>query len=146
MLRGARPPTAIFSILPDRRSDAAQVDGPTRRNFRTRDPFTLLVAKKSVTFSARSQRRHIMRVFPILTVGFLALAGATACSTFESIGEDDYVVTSATPDAITLRFREGNLNVATGRADAHCAGTSRKATMVNVMPSGDYSAASFRCE
>lgn len=87
-----------------------------------------------------------MRMLSILFTAFLSVAGATACSTLGSIGEDDYVVTSATPDAITLRFREGNLNKATERAAAHCAGSSRQAKTMNVMPSGDYSVAAFQCE
>jgi hypothetical protein len=69
----------------------------------------------------------------------------SACAGGLGIGGDEYVVTSATPDAITLRFREGDLNKATARAKAHCAETNRVSEMVNVMPSDRNSLGSFRC-
>ena len=76
-------------------------------------------------------------------IGFLFVPGCV--SGIGMLGEDAYVVTSASPDAITLRFREGDLNKATARAQAHCQTTQRKAEMVNVMPSDGYSLGSFRC-
>jgi predicted small secreted protein len=85
-----------------------------------------------------------MRVQLLIAAG-LAIASVSACSTMNSVGEDAYVVTSATPDAITLRFREGDLNKATARAEAHCKETNRLAQMVNVMPADGYSMGSFRC-
>lgn len=76
-----------------------------------------------------------------------ALLSISACANGQvlGVGEDAYVVTSATPDAITLRFREGNLNKATARAEAHCKETYRTARMENVMPNDGFSLGSFRC-
>lgn len=74
-----------------------------------------------------------------------ALCASGCASGISMFGEDDYVVTSATPDAITLRFREGDLNKATARAQAHCRETQRTAEMVNILPSDGHSVGSFRC-
>ena len=86
-----------------------------------------------------------MRSIYLLGGCFAAFLSVSACAGGTGIGGDEYVITSATPDAITLRFREGDLNKATARAQAHCAETSRVSEMVNVMPSDGNSLGSFRC-
>ena len=86
-----------------------------------------------------------MRVPSMAVACLSALASLSACSSMRGMVEDEYVVTAATPDNITLRFREGNLNKATERADAHCKDTSRLAHMTSVTPDGGHSLASFRC-
>jgi predicted small secreted protein len=73
-----------------------------------------------------------------------AMLVSASCSTMQSWGEDDYVVRSATPDSITLEFRPGNLNVATARAEAHCA--NRTAKMANVSTTDGKSQATFTCQ
>jgi hypothetical protein len=101
----------------------------------------------------RVSQKNLAAVFSrgiFMRFAFAAMAGlvglaAGGCSTVQSLGEDEYVVTSATPDSITLRFREGNLNKATERAAAHCSATNRPAQMVNVSPADGYSVAAFRC-
>lgn len=91
--------------------------------------------------------RLSMRPIYLLAGCVSALTAISGCANGRVIGfgEDAYVVTSATPDSITLRFREGDLNKATGRAQAHCQETHRSAEMVNVMPADGYSMGTFRC-
>ena len=86
-----------------------------------------------------------MYKIPFIAASLAAIVTVSACQSIRTMGEDDYVVTSATPDSITLRFREGDLNKATARAEAHCKETNRMASMINVMPDNNYSLASFRC-
>jgi hypothetical protein len=87
-----------------------------------------------------------MRMTLLTVGGFAALLFVSACANGVGMfGKDDYVVTSATPDAVTLRFREGDLNKATARAQAHCSQTGRTAEMVNVSPAEGVSMGTFRC-
>ena len=87
-----------------------------------------------------------MRI-PLLTAGGIAaLLCVSGCANGVGMfGKDDYVVTSATPEAVTIRFREGDLNKATARAQAHCNQTGRTAEMVNISPADGESLGSFRC-
>jgi hypothetical protein len=74
----------------------------------------------------------------------LGLAGG--CSTVRDItGQEDYVVTSATPASITIEFEEAELAKAQGRADAHCRQYSRTARMQTVSPADGDSVAVFNC-
>ena len=69
-----------------------------------------------------------------------------ACSTVRDIaGLPDYTVTSASPTSISIRFREGELSKAEGRAADHCAGYSRRSVMQSVAPVGSDSLAVFSC-
>jgi hypothetical protein len=88
-----------------------------------------------------------MRSIYLFAACLAGLAAVSGCANGKmiGIGEDDYVVTSATPDSITLRFREGNLDKATARALAHCRTTNRTAEMVNLAPEKGFSVGAFRC-
>lgn len=87
-----------------------------------------------------------MRMTLLTVGGFAALLFVSGCANGVGMfGKDDYVVTSATPDAVTLRFREGDLNKATARAQAHCSQTGRTAEMVSVWPADGESMGTFRC-
>ncbi len=86
-----------------------------------------------------------MKLCQLAGIALVATTCVGACSTVRSMTEDDYVVTSATPDAITLRFREGNLNKAEARAASHCQTTNRISKLETVSPDGGYSVANFRC-
>ena len=87
-----------------------------------------------------------MRITLLTAGGIAALLCVSGCANGVGLfGKDDYVVTSATPDAVTLRFRESDLNKATARAQAHCGETRRTAEMVNVTPADGQSLGSFRC-
>lgn len=88
-----------------------------------------------------------MRPTDLLAGCVAALISISGCANgcVLGFGEDAYVVTSATPDSITQRFREGDLNKATGRARAHSQETHRTAEMENGMPADGYSTGTFRC-
>lgn len=87
--------------------------------------------------------RH-MRGASLLLILSFGLAGG--CSTFRDLtGQRDYIVTSATPTSITIRFREGELAQAQGRAEAHCTQYRRTAVMQNVSPDGGESVGVFNC-
>ena len=79
-----------------------------------------------------------------LPLAFVAvLAG---CSTFRDLtGQPDYVVTQASPTAITIRFEDGEFAQAQGRANAHCGQYQRAAVMGTMSPSDGDSVATFTC-
>jgi hypothetical protein len=69
----------------------------------------------------------------------LATAG---CASF---GRQDASVVSASPTSVTMRFAEGQLADATGRAEALCGQHGRAAKMQRVSPTGDDRIANFDC-
>ena len=74
----------------------------------------------------------------------LALQG---CSAFRDItGQSDYVVTQASAASITIRFEEGELAQAQGRAEAHCKQYQRASVLRGVQPADGDSIATFDCK
>jgi hypothetical protein len=72
-----------------------------------------------------------------------AVLCAGGCSTFS---DDDPTVVSASPSAVTLRFKEGNLGEATRRAGELCAVHGLIARMQRVSPAeGDSQIGNFDC-
>jgi hypothetical protein len=82
----------------------------------------------------------ILRLATILSL----MAGLGACSVFGG-GDSGPTVVSANPTAVTLRFKQGDMDKATARAQTLCAQHGATARMLQVNPDGDERIGNFEC-